>query len=222
MLQFVKRMRLFKFEALTRFSSSLLSPNPLVIVVPSCSLLLLVGCLSKHAQDSDIEDLSAELICCDTPAPGCALGENRWSEALTDYEPITPIKGSGPGGFGRSFAWYTARLHNLIHPKFTEFLESLENLPTEHLLNDPTLRTVLELGVDGLSGCLTRIGVIESSGARDFDLGVLDSIAAAMPYPPAPVETWSKGGVVYVRWEFYRKPEFACSTYFSRPYKLAK
>jgi hypothetical protein len=42
----------------------------------------------------------------------------------------------------------------------------------------------------------------------------------AAPFGPAPPEILSPDGNVYVHWQFYRNPFYACSTYFAHPYLL--
>ena len=72
-------------------------------------------------------------------------------------------------------------------------------------------------GIDGGSGCVVRLGVLHSSGVEEFDIGALDAVFRAAPYPVAPEQIRSRDGVVYLRWEFYRRPDWACSMYFAHP-----
>jgi hypothetical protein len=77
------------------------------------------------------------------------------------------------------------------------------------------------LVIDGQTGNLVQTGIIQTSGDQGFDAGVVQSIREAFPVAPVPDEIRSVDGMVYVLLEFWDKPEYACSTYFARPYRLA-
>jgi hypothetical protein len=53
-----------------------------------------------------------------------------------------------------------------------------------------------------------------------FDVGALESVQRASPYGAPPREIVSPDGNVYLHWEFWRDPNYACSTYFAHPYIL--
>jgi len=62
--------------------------------------------------------------------------------------------------------------------------------------------------------------VTRTSGVTAYDIGALESVQRASPFGPPPPEIVSPDGNVYLHWEFHRRPEYACSTYFARPYIL--
>ncbi len=118
------------------------------------------------------------------------------------------------------FAQYLNALHNRLHPLFTDqFLTSLAKLESCHQLNDPNLMVRVEIVLDG-AGKITRLGVVHSSGVVAFDIGALEALDRAQPFgtPPDPIR--SPDGKVYTHWEFYRLPQYACSTYYAHPYLL--
>jgi hypothetical protein len=51
------------------------------------------------------------------------------------------------------------------------------------------------------------MGVVKTSGATDFDLGVLESVSRAAPFGPPPPETVSPDGNVYLHWQLRRDPQ---------------
>jgi hypothetical protein len=53
-----------------------------------------------------------------------------------------------------------------------------------------------------------------------FDIAALESVMRASPFGAPPTEIVSPDGRVYFHWEFYRNPDYACSTYFAHPFIL--
>jgi hypothetical protein len=120
-----------------------------------------------------------------------------------------------------AFATYLNDLHKLIHPQFADkFLKSLSKRSNDNLLNNATLMTRVELVIDGKTGVLLQAAVVSSSGVSEFDEGAVRSIELSAPFPPAPVEIQSPDGNVYLHWELFRNPDYACSAYFMHPYIL--
>jgi hypothetical protein len=53
-----------------------------------------------------------------------------------------------------------------------------------------------------------------------FDVAALEAVQNAAPFGKPPAIIVSPDGNVYLHWEFYRNPVYACSTYFARPFML--
>jgi TonB family protein len=120
------------------------------------------------------------------------------------------------------FAKYLNHMHNRIHPLFAdEFLVSLDKVPAASPLNNPDLKTTVEL-VLGRDGSVVRMGITRTSGVTLFDVSVLDSVQRAAPFGPAPSDIVSADGHVYVRWTFLRDKAIACSTMNAQPYLLVQ
>jgi len=119
------------------------------------------------------------------------------------------------------FANYLNAIHQRLHPIFADrFLSSLTRLPADHALNDMEMFTNLEIVLSPDDGRIVRMGVTKPSGVTAFDIGALDSVRKASPFGAAPSAIVSPDGNVYLHWGFYRKPDYACSTYNARPYML--
>ena len=119
------------------------------------------------------------------------------------------------------FAGYLNMVHNRLHPIFADgFLASLSELPASHPMNDQNLVTHLEIVLDKDEGRIQRMGVTKSSGVTAFDVSALASVDRAQPFGAPPREIVSPDGNVYFHWEFYRIPQYACSTYYAHPYIL--
>jgi TonB family protein len=82
------------------------------------------------------------------------------------------------------------------------------------------MSTNLEIVVSPDEGRVVRMGVTKTSGVTAFDVAALESVSRAQPFGTPPKEIISPDGNVYLHWEFYRNPDYACSTYFARPFML--
>ena len=119
------------------------------------------------------------------------------------------------------FANYLNAIHQRLHPVFADrFLSSLDRMPNDHPLNDMEMKTNLEIVLRPDDGRIVRMGVTKASGVTAFDIGALESVRKASPFGSAPSSIVSPDGNVYLHWEFHRQPQYACSTYFARPYLL--
>ena len=145
----------------------------------------------------------------------------RWTNAMIGYPPVVTDANQLPlGGDRRNFGMYMVAMHNRIHPVFSDrYVAWLKTLPPTDSRNDMDLTTLVEMVIDR-DGSISQLGVICSSGNENFDIGVLDSIAQAVPFgSPAP-GTLSSDGKLYLRWWFARNPVLGCSTMSARPYRL--
>lgn len=149
-------------------------------------------------------------------------GIERWRSAIENYVPsVKPGNQTALNTAKAPFASYLNLVHNRLHPVFADrFLGSLDELPASHPLNGPELVTHLEIVLDREEGRIQRMGVAKTSGVTAFDVAALESVHKAQPFGAPPKEIVSPDGNVYFHWEFYRNPQFACSTYFAHPYIL--
>jgi hypothetical protein len=146
----------------------------------------------------------------------------RWRAAIENY--VSSVKPGNQTALNTArspFGTYLVTIHNRIHPIFAEdFLGSLDGLPGNHPLNDPTLITRLEIVLDRDDGHVLKMGVVRTSGITAFDIAALDSVQRSSPFGKPPKAIVSSDGNVYFHWEFHRDPVFACSTINARPFML--
>ena len=146
----------------------------------------------------------------------------RWRAAIENY--VSSVKPGNQTALNTArspFGTYLVTIHNRIHPIFAEdFLGSLDGLPGNHPLNDPTLITRLEIVLDRDDGHVIKMGVVRTSGITAFDIAALDSVQRSSPFGKPPKAIVSPDGNVYFHWEFHRDPVFACSTINARPFML--
>lgn len=145
----------------------------------------------------------------------------KWRNAIENY--VSSVKPGNQTSLNTAavpFATYLNTIHNRIHPLFADsFLGSLDNLPKGHPMNDPKLKTNIEIVVSR-DGHLVKMGVTRTSGITAFDIAALDSVSRAQPFGPAPGAIVSPDGNVYLHWEFHRDEVYACSTMNARPFLL--
>jgi TonB family protein len=87
-------------------------------------------------------------------------------------------------------------------------------------MNQDGIATNLEIVLSQDDGRIVRMGITKTSGVTAFDVAALESVQRASPFGPPPREIISPDGNVYFHWEFHRNPQYACTTYFARPYML--
>jgi TonB family protein len=166
-------------------------------------------------------------VTCKAPHPIAALplgsvNVDDWAQAVAGYRPEAnsgrPVGWEGAEG---ELNAYLENVHACVHEAFADsFLTSLEALPKDHPLSDPTLEATIEIVIDGESGALTKAGVVGSSGVPEFDAAAVAAFAHAFPLAPPPEATLSSDGRLYVTWELHRNPEEACRREQARPWKL--
>jgi hypothetical protein len=151
-----------------------------------------------------------------------ATGLEHWRSAIENYVPhVKPGNQTALNTAQVPFALYLNQMHERIHPIFAEqFLASLDGLANDNPLNRMDMSTNLEIILDGVDGHLLERGVTKASGVTAFDIGALDSVERAAPFGPPPSAIVSPDGHVYLHWEFWRNPDYACSTYFAKPIML--
>ena len=146
----------------------------------------------------------------------------EYRAAIENYDPsVKPGNQTSLNAARVPFASFVNMMHNRIHPIFADgFLGSLGNLGPDDKLSNMKLSTHLELVLDGETGAVTRAGVVRGSGVTAFDVAAISSAKSAGPFGKAPEMIVSPDGNVYVHWEFYRDPYYACTSKFARPYLI--
>ena len=115
-----------------------------------------------------------------------------------------------------TFYSYVNALHDRIHPVFAEYyLKAFGRLNSHHPLHDPDTGVFVALmfEIDPKTGALLRVAVSRPSGQATFDVAALESLRQALPIEVPPALARSNKPLRF-NWEFHRKPEYACSTYF--------
>jgi hypothetical protein len=117
------------------------------------------------------------------------------------------------------FATFLSDMHRRIHREFSDrYLASLA-LDASGGVNDPTLRTTLEISINE-DGSIHSVGVIATSGNILHDFAAYRSVMQAQPYPSPPDAILSGDGRAWLHWSFDRGPR-QCFTGNARPFMLA-
>lgn len=115
------------------------------------------------------------------------------------------------------FASYITAMHRGIHDLYAwGFLEGLPSRGANHPLNDNSLRTVVEIMLNG-DGTINKLTTVHHSGSTVFDTAVKEVVHAAGPYPNPPNSIKSPDGYIYIHWAFNRN-ERACGTFQATPF----
>lgn len=149
-----------------------------------------------------------------------SMGLEKWKPALENY--VSSVKPGNQTALNTArvpFARYLNHIHQRLHEIYAhDFLGHLDQLPADHPLNNREMSTHLEIALSREDGRIVKMGITKSSGVTAFDVGALESVEKAGPYGSPPGAIVSEDGNVYLHWEFHRRPEYACSTYFARPF----
>ncbi len=149
-----------------------------------------------------------------------SMGLDKWKPALENY--VASVKPGNQTALNTArvpFARYLNHIHQRLHEIYAHgFLGHLDQLPADHPLNNQEMSTHLEIALSREDGRIVKMGITKSSGVTAFDVGALESVEKAGPYGSPPGAIVSEDGNVYLHWEFHRRPEYACSTYFARPF----
>jgi len=144
----------------------------------------------------------------------------KYRAAIENYDPtVKPGNQTSLNAARVPFASYINGMHNRIHPIFADgFLGGLSALPPGDPLQDMKLTAHAEIVLDGQTGAVIRAGIVRTSGITAFDAGAIAAIHSAGPYGQPPEVIHSTDGNVYLHWEFYRDPFYACTSRFAAPY----
>ncbi len=149
--------------------------------------------------------------------------EREWSEfraAIENYTPeVRPGNQTALNAAASPFATFLSDMHRRIHREFADrYIAGLSPGAPEGL-NDPSLRTTLEISVNQ-DGSINRVGIVATSGNTLFDYGAFSSVWRAQPFPRPPSIILSGDGRAWLRWHFDRGPRH-CGTWNAEPYMLA-
>jgi len=146
----------------------------------------------------------------------------KYRAAIENYDPrVKPGNQTNLNAARVPFASYINKMHNRIHPIFADgFLGSLSGLDSKHKLSNMKLVTHIEMILDGKTGKLLQAGIVKPSGVTALEIAALRSLEAAAPFGMPPKLILSPDGKVYLHWEFYRDPYYACTSRYARPFIL--
>ena len=133
--------------------------------------------------------------------------EREWAQfraAIENYTPEVRIGNQTALNAAASpFATFLSDMHRRIHSEFVDrYIASLSPSSPDGL-NDPALRTTLEISVNR-DGSIHRVGIVRTSGNTLFDFGAFSSVWRAQPFPEPPDVILSGDGRAWLRWDFDR------------------
>jgi hypothetical protein len=147
----------------------------------------------------------------------------KWAQAMAPHTTQVTDHNQLPIGNKRgTLARYLNTIHQHIHPLYERgWLRALE-LAHDTAIDDASsgASATLELTIAGEEGALRQLIVLETNATPAFVRGALESISRAAPFGAPPDEILSSDGNLYVQWQLFRDPAYACSTYFARPFIL--
>lgn len=146
----------------------------------------------------------------------------KWGPRLNDYSPQAT---SGAVSLAEQasvpFSDYILRMHDRLHPVYSQgWLGSLKELPLDHALRSTELNASIEIVLDGETGRVRSLGIVESSKIYAFNVAALEALALAGPFGSAPEEIQSGDGNVYLRWKLQSDTEYACAPAFAQPFLI--
>ncbi len=118
-------------------------------------------------------------------------------------------------------ASYINTIHRKIHPRWGgDYLPSLASrFGPSHPMNDPDLNAELEFVIDGKTGELTSVNIVDSSGKTMFDSEAILISEEVAPHPKPPEAIVSPDGNVYMHWNFWRDQR-QCGTFGVSIYRV--
>ena len=149
--------------------------------------------------------------------------EREWQAfraAIENYTPeVRPGNQTALNAAASPFATFLSDMHRRIHREFADrYIAGLGPGAPEGL-NDPSLRTTLEISVNE-DGSLNTVGIVRTSGNTLYDFGAFASVWRAQPFPRPPGIILSGDGRAWLRWHFDRGPRH-CGTWNAEAYMLA-
>lgn len=101
---------------------------------------------------------------------------------------------------------YIERIHRKIHRRWAEdYLLHLDTgTPMASPMRDPRLHTLLEMVLDGRTGEVEKVNIVQTSGQLQYDSEAIIILQSIGPHGPAPRDVISANGKVYVHWNFWR------------------
>jgi TonB family protein len=142
--------------------------------------------------------------------------------ALENYiSEVQPGNHTSVNAHADAASGYINRIHHKIHPRWGGgFLPRLDGrYGPSHPLSNPNLRATLELIIDGETGKLDTVNIVESSGQTVYDIEAVSIVQNVAPHPEPPDAIVSPDGKVYIHWNFWRGPR-QCGTFGVSIYKV--
>jgi len=142
--------------------------------------------------------------------------------AMKNYiSEIQPGNHTAVNAHADAAATYVNRIHSKIHPRWGgDYLPTLDaRYGPDSPFSDSSLNTVLEFVVDGETGKLEKVNIVESSGLTAYDMEAVMIAEQVAPHPRAPEDIRSPDGNVYLHWNFWRDQR-QCGTFGVSIYKL--
>jgi len=145
---------------------------------------------------------------------------NAFRAAIENYTPeVRPGNQTALNAAASPFATFLSDMHRRIHREFADrYIAGLGPTAPEGV-NDPSLRTTLEISINE-DGSLNTVGIVRTSGNTLYDFGAFASVWRAQPFPRPPAIILSGDGRAWLRWHFDRGPRH-CGTWNAEPYMLA-
>jgi hypothetical protein len=94
------------------------------------------------------------------------------------------------------------------------FLASLDKLSKTHALSNLALEVTVGLSIAQETGALQAAFLLKSSGSELFDVGSLEAITQAAPFPSPPAGLIDATGNLHMKMRLFRHPDYACSASF--------
>lgn len=145
---------------------------------------------------------------------------NAFRAAIENYTPeVRPGNQTALNAAASPFATFLSDMHRRIHREFADRYIAGLGPDSPGGVNDPSLRTTLEIAVNE-DGSIHRVGIVRTSGNTLYDFGAFASVWRAQPLPRPPAIILSGDGRAWLRWHFDRGPRH-CGTWNAEPYMLA-
>lgn len=105
-------------------------------------------------------------------------------------------------------------IHERVHDPFAKALDRL------HLPPDSSFSTLIGLEVDGQTGELASLRVLEPSDNSGLDAAALIAFRLGAPFPKDPLQKALAPGQshLFFTWRLHARRTWACSDYFATPY----
>jgi outer membrane biosynthesis protein TonB len=113
---------------------------------------------------------------------------------------------TGVNAYSDSAKFYLERIHQKIHRRWADgYLPYLDSsVPMGSPLRNPNLNTKLEMVIDGATGVVEKVSIVNTSGELMYDSEAIIIAQTIGPHGLAPDDATSPNGKVYIHWNFWR------------------
>ncbi len=113
---------------------------------------------------------------------------------------------TGVNAYSDSAKLYLERIHQKIHRRWADgYLPYLDSsTPMGSPLRNPNLNIKLEMVIDGATGVVEKVSIINTSGQLMYDSEAIIIAQTIGPHGLAPDDATSPNGKVYIHWNFWR------------------